>query len=156
MNPSLAIAIITVAICSISTGAIGQSGVYRCGNSYSQKPCTDAVVVDVQDSRTPDQKVQAEATIRRDTATGNAMEKARLAQEARQRTAQDKLTAAERKQSASNPKKAATPVDTTETNTAKSKRKKSTATQQKAKSQVFIASTPGEKTKPGARPGNGP
>jgi hypothetical protein len=156
MNRSVTFTIITVASYLMSTGAIGQNGIYRCGNSYSQKPCTDAVVVDVQDARTPDQKVQADATIRRDTATGNAMEKARLAQEARQRTAQAKLTAAEQKQSESNPKKAATPVDTADTTTAKNKRKKSTATQKKPTPEVFIASAPADKSKPDTRPGKRP
>ncbi|QTN29995.1 hypothetical protein HZ993_09405 [Rhodoferax sp. AJA081-3] len=156
MNRSLSIAIIVIAIYSISTGASGQNGVYRCGNSYSQKPCTDAVVVDVQDARTAEQKIQADATIRRDTATANAIEKERLAQEARQRAAQAKLTAAEKKQSAPKPQKTADALDTADTTAAKSKRKKSTSAKQKATPEVFIASAPTDKNKPGARPAKRP
>ena len=156
MNRNLALATIVIAIYSISTGAIGQNGVYRCGNSYSQKPCTDAVVVDVQDVRTAEQKKEADATIRRDTATANAMEQERLAQEARQRAAQAKLTAAERKQSASKPQKTAAAMDTADTTAAKSKRKKSTSAKRKPKPEVFIASAPTDKSKPRARPGKQP
>jgi hypothetical protein len=156
MNRNLAFATIVIAIYSISTGAIGQSGVYRCGNSYSQKPCTDGVVVDVQDARTAEQKSQADATIRRDTATANAMEQERLAQEARQRAAQAKLTAAEKKQSASKPQKTAAAMDTADTTAAKSKRKKSTSAKRKPKPEVFIASAPTDKSKPSARPGKQP
>jgi hypothetical protein len=134
---------------------MSQNGVYRCGNSYSQKPCADAVVVDVQDARTAEQKIKADATIRRDTATGNAMEKERLAQEARQRAAQAKLTADEKKQAASKSKKAATPVDKTQSTT-KTKHKKSKAAQQEATPEVFIASAPGGKSKPGGRPAKSP
>lgn len=157
MNRSLSTATIVIAIYSISTGAIGQSGgVYRCGNTYSQKPCADGVVVEVQDTRTAEQKAQADATTRRDTAIGNDMEKGRLAEEARQRTAQDKLAAAEQKQSASKPNKTASQVDTADTTAAKNKRKKTQGAKKKATPEVFIASAPGEKSKPAARPSKQP
>ncbi len=158
MNRNLALATIVIAIYSISTGAIGQNGVYRCGNSYSQKPCTDAVVVDVQDARTAEQKKQADATIRRDTATADAMEKDRLAQEARQRAAQAKQTAAEKKQSASKPQKTVTAKDTADTTATKSKGKgkKNTPAKHKLTPEVFIASAPTDKSKPSARPGKQP
>jgi protein subunit release factor B len=82
-----------IVMCSISTGATGQN-VYRCGNAYSQKPCTDSVVVDVQDARTPAQKAESDALIKRDSASANAMEKARLKEEAQQRADNAKLAAA--------------------------------------------------------------
>ena len=49
---------ILIALGSIPTGASAQN-VYRCGSSYSQKPCPDAVVVDVEDTRSNSQKVEA-------------------------------------------------------------------------------------------------
>lgn len=156
MNRSLSFATVFIALYSISTGASGQNGVYRCGNSYSQKPCADAVVIDVKDARTSEQKIQADATIRRDTATANTMEKERLAQEASQRAAQAKLTAAEKKHSAPKTKKAATPVNAEDNTAAKSKRKKNTAAQQKSRPEVFIASAPEDKSKTSARPGKRP
>ncbi len=148
MNRSLSVAIIMIAIYSIPTGAIGQNAIYRCGNNYSQKPCTDAVVVEVQDTRTAQQKAQADATIRRDTATGNAMERDRLSQETRQRAAQAKLTAAEKKQSASTAKNATIAGDTEDTVPAKDKRKKMADAQKKPAPEIFTASTPKVKSKP--------
>lgn len=156
MNRSLSLATLFIAAYSISTGAIGQSGVYRCGNSYSQKPCTDAVVVDVQDTRTAEQKKQADATIRRDTATANTMEQERLAQEARQRAAQAKLSAVEKKQSAPKSKKTADTSDTEDTTVAKGRRKKNPSAKQKTTPDVFIASAPTDKNKPGTRPAKRP
>ncbi len=70
-----------IAICAVSTGAMGQK-VYRCGNTYSQQPCTDGVQLDVQDARTPAQKAESQAAVRREASTANAMEKARLQEEA--------------------------------------------------------------------------
>lgn len=162
MNRHLALATIVIATCSISTGAIGlelgsrQNGIYRCGNSYSQKPCPDAVVVDVKDARTAEQKIQADATIRRDTATANAMEQERLAQEARQRAAQAKLNAAEKKQAVSKQQKATNAGDAADTTATKTKRKKSTSAKQKPAPEVFIASTPTDKNKPNGRSGKRP
>jgi hypothetical protein len=93
MKLNLLSAIFYIALCALSTGATGQN-VYKCGNAYSQKPCADAVVVDVQDSRTPVQKAESDALIKRDAAAANAMEKTRLKEEAQQRTDNAKLAAA--------------------------------------------------------------
>ncbi len=84
MNKHPSIALLFVAILIVTTGAKGQN-VYRCGNSYSQKPCTDGVVIDVQDTRTPAQKADSDALARREAATANSLEKARLKEESRQR-----------------------------------------------------------------------
>lgn len=56
---------------------------YRCGNSYSQTPCPDAVIVDTDDKRTSAQKLQTDQATQRDARIADAMEKARLQQEAR-------------------------------------------------------------------------
>lgn len=74
-------ATLLIAICAVSTGVWGQK-VYRCGTSYSQTPCADAVAVDVTDTRSKTQKAQADSLTRRDAATADAMEKARLQDEA--------------------------------------------------------------------------
>jgi len=55
--------------------------VYRCGNSYSQVPCAGAVVVDVDDQRTPQQKAQTDDAARQAAASAARMEKERLALE---------------------------------------------------------------------------
>ncbi len=155
MNHSLMLAIILIAIYSVSTGANGQNSVYRCGNSYSQKPCTDAVVVDVQDARTREQKVQADATIRRDTATANAIEKARLAEEARQHAAQTKLAAAQNKGSTPKPKNSANLSDTATTKATKGGSKKNASKQPKHAPEHFIANVPSDGTKPSTRTDKG-
>jgi hypothetical protein len=74
-------AIFFIAAHAVSTGAMAQK-VYKCGATYSQIPCEGAVTVEAQDVRTLNQKSQAEAVTARDTATANAMEKARLKEEA--------------------------------------------------------------------------
>jgi hypothetical protein len=56
--------------------------VYRCGSTYSQIPCADGTTLEVQDARTRIQKSQADAAIKSEAATANAMEKARLKEEA--------------------------------------------------------------------------
>lgn len=78
------IAIIFIAACALSTGAIGQK-VYRCGSTYGQTPCANAVAVDVEDSRSHVQKSESDALIQREASAANAMEKARLQEEARDR-----------------------------------------------------------------------
>ena len=104
------VAIFSIALYAISTGATEQN-VYKCGNAYGQKPCIDGVVVDVQDSRTPAQKAESDALIKRDSAAANAMEKARLKDEAQQRADNAKLAAAAKKASAKPKHKASEPTD---------------------------------------------
>lgn len=53
--------------------------IYRCGNSYSQTPCTGAVVVHADDKRTPDQKAQTDAATMRAARLAQRMERDRLA-----------------------------------------------------------------------------
>ncbi len=88
MTKLLSIAILSIAACAISTGAWGQK-VYKCGNSYSQIPCANAVPVETGDARSKTQKVDADKQIARDAKLAEGMEKARLKEEA-QVLAQDK------------------------------------------------------------------
>lgn len=75
-------AITFIATCAISTGASAQK-VYKCGSTYSNIPCADAVVVNTDDARSKAQKTQSDKATVRDTQTASAMEKERLQQEAR-------------------------------------------------------------------------
>ena len=54
------IALIFIAISLHWTGASGQT-VYKCGNGYSQAPCPGGTPVQASDSRTPQDKAQADA-----------------------------------------------------------------------------------------------
>ena len=76
-------AIIFIAFNVATTRASGQN-VYRCGNSYSQTPCVDGVLIDAQDSRTKAQKADSDALIRKEVATAKAMEQTRLQAQAQQ------------------------------------------------------------------------
>ncbi len=74
--------IFLIAASAVSMTAAAQK-TYKCGNSYSQLPCPDGVVIDTADPRTPEQKSQADAATRRDALAGEALEKSRLEQEKR-------------------------------------------------------------------------
>ena len=58
------------------------TNVYKCGSTYSQTPCEGAVAVQVNDARSKEQKSQSDATIVQQGKTAQAMEKARLKDEA--------------------------------------------------------------------------
>lgn len=154
MKHSFVFATIFIAVCLVSTGARSQNSVYRCGNTYSQKPCADATLVDVQDARTQDQKQQADATTKRDIATANSIEKARLTEEARQHAAQTKLAAAQSKGASHQPKDDASSSDTAGFKGAKGtkeKGKKSASKQHKHSPDRFVAIAPGSDAKPSKR-----
>jgi hypothetical protein len=57
--------------------------IYRCGDSYSQQPCAGARTLSVDDPRTPAQAKQTQDAALRDAKAADAMEKARVAQEAK-------------------------------------------------------------------------
>lgn len=78
----LHLAIVSTVLWLACTAATAQT-VYRCGNSYSQTPCPNGVALDVADPRTPAQRAEAAAAAARDTQTANALEKTRLAEEAK-------------------------------------------------------------------------
>lgn len=75
-------AIVLIAIYALSTAATAQI-TYKCGDSYSQTPCPGAVVIDIADDRTAEQKLQADLATGRDARIAEAMRKARLDQEKR-------------------------------------------------------------------------
>lgn len=75
------LATIFIAISALSTSVAAQK-VYRCGSSYSQTPCPEAVIVEVEDRRSASQKSASEAQVRRDASIADAMEKQRLQEEA--------------------------------------------------------------------------
>jgi hypothetical protein len=55
--------------------------VYKCGSNYSQIPCEEAVKVNATDTRSANQKSDADKATLRDMQAAKAMEKERLAQE---------------------------------------------------------------------------
>jgi hypothetical protein len=75
------------ALALLAVGAVSMNSsaqlTYKCGNSYSQTPCPDAVLVDTEDRRTSAQKLQTDQATQRDARVADAMERARLQQEAK-------------------------------------------------------------------------
>jgi hypothetical protein len=75
---------ILVAACAL--GAMqpaAAQGVYRCGDSYSQKPCPGGALVQTDDARSDGQRAAAREVAQRDGKAADAMEKARLKEEAK-------------------------------------------------------------------------
>jgi hypothetical protein len=137
MKHTTPIAAIFVAFCALSTGAQSQN-VYRCGDTYSQKPCADAVVVDVSDPRTPAQKASADAETRRELAAANAMEKGRLKDEAQMRSEGAKQTPSRAKKTASLVQNATPASDASHTDAARKPASKS-HTKKKKEPEFFTA-----------------
>ena len=81
MTTPLFFTTIFIAACTLSTGATAQK-VYRCGSSYSQTPCPDAVTIEVEDTRSKAQKSESDARVRHEAKAADAMEKKRLQDEA--------------------------------------------------------------------------
>ncbi len=82
MQRNLTIAMLCLAASGWIAPAAAQN-IYRCGNSYSQQPCPGGKVVPADDTRNADQRSQTSAASERDAKAGDAMEKARLKEEAK-------------------------------------------------------------------------
>ena len=87
------IALIFIAISLHWTGASGQT-VYKCGDGYSQAPCPGGTPVQASDSRTPQDKAQADANTARTAKAAQQLEKDRLAQEKKDLAANSRPTPA--------------------------------------------------------------
>jgi hypothetical protein len=82
MNPNLP-AFVLMAACATATMPAAAQSVYRCGDSYSQKPCPGGAPVPTDDPRSAAQRAQTREAAQRDGKTADAMEKARLKEEAK-------------------------------------------------------------------------
>ena len=69
-------------VAGLSIPAAGQT-VWRCGDTYSQKPCPGGRQVQAEDSRDAGQRAQTSSAARRDAKLADEMEKARLKEEAK-------------------------------------------------------------------------
>lgn len=145
MKHTTPFAAFSIALCALSTGAQSQN-VYRCGNTYSQKPCADAVVVDVGDPRSAVQKAQADAETRREFTAANAMEKARLKEEAQMRSDRAKLASSQTKKTATPAQSAASAAQASHTGAAPKQTKKSHA-KKKKEPEFFTARSAASKPK---------
>jgi len=79
MNRKLAI---LLAMSAFAATAAAQD-IYRCGDSYSQKPCPGGRLVETEDARSAKQASESRLASQRDAKVADAMEKARLKEEAK-------------------------------------------------------------------------
>ena len=75
-------AITAMALTLCAAGMVQAQTVYRCNDSYSDKPCPGAATVDVNDKRSAAQKQEADKSTRHDQQAAQKLEKERLQQEA--------------------------------------------------------------------------
>ena len=92
-----------MALCVLSTGTWAQT-VYKCGHSYSQIPCPDAVEINTQDTRTAAQQKAAEHAATKQAQQAKALETQRLQEEAAAEKAARAQTKRENKKTAPAPK----------------------------------------------------
>ncbi len=80
MNPgTTTLAVLLLA--ALGASAATAQTVYRCGNSYSQKPCPGGAAVDAADPRSPAQAADTTAAAKRNARAAQTLEKERLTQE---------------------------------------------------------------------------
>lgn len=75
-----------IALLACAAAAAGAQTIYRCGSTYSERPCDEATVTVVQAPRAPDAAEEAVAARKeneRQRRAAEAMEKARLKEEAK-------------------------------------------------------------------------
>jgi hypothetical protein len=75
-------AVLCIGIAGWAAPAVAQD-IYRCGNSYSQQPCPEGRLVAASDTRSAGQKAQTDQAAKQDAKSAEAMEKARLKEEAK-------------------------------------------------------------------------
>lgn len=83
------IALIVIATSAFSTWSRAEN-IYKCGTSYSQSPCPGGKLLDVNDSRDPQQKKLKDEITQRDAELARDMEKDRLTNEKALRAADAK------------------------------------------------------------------
>ena len=81
MNKNLPALVVLAAAAALAP--VAAQNVYRCGDSYSQKPCPGGTLVPTEDARSASQRAQTSEAAQRDAKAANAMEKARLKEEAK-------------------------------------------------------------------------
>jgi len=82
--------LVTVGL-AFATLAHGEE-IYRCGNSYSQSPCADGKVLNIDETRDPARKKEVDAATRRDRQLADQLERERLIKEQALAAKPDKAT----------------------------------------------------------------
>jgi hypothetical protein len=82
MRQKIAMALACAWMAAAAAGATAEE-IYRCGTSYSNKPCPGGQQVQAADPRSASERAQAGEAAKRDAKAADAMEKARLKEEAK-------------------------------------------------------------------------
>jgi hypothetical protein len=79
----IGIAILLIASCACSTGVLAQgaSKTWRCGNTYSDRPCEGGKAVKVDDPRSDEDRRAADVGARSASTHADQLERSRLSQE---------------------------------------------------------------------------
>lgn len=152
MKPTTLIAILFIAITLINTRATAQN-VYRCGDTYSDKPCAEGVSVNVLDKRTRQQKSESVASTQREAAAAQELEKARLRQEASLNPKKPELVRSADPKNTAKPKTAATDAGAGAKPTPAPKSEKKNQPTKKKEPEFFTARSVADKPKPRASAG---
>ena len=83
---------ISALLCAAAATAAAQT-VYKCGNSYSETPCSNAVVVENRDERTREQKQQAETSTKASEKMASKLAAERTEREKKEAAANRKFAA---------------------------------------------------------------
>jgi hypothetical protein len=73
--------LILIAVLALAAQAASAQTVWRCGSSYSEKPCAGGTEVSALDKRTPAEARQSASVAQADMKLADKMEKERLARE---------------------------------------------------------------------------
>ena len=84
--------VLLAALCLLAWVPAQAQTTYKCGNTYSQKPCEGGTAVDASDKRSADQKAQAQNMSEREKQAGNQLERDRVAKGARDAAALKKAS----------------------------------------------------------------
>ena len=83
MNRNVPILMVVTACTLAAMQPAAAQNVYRCGDTYSQRPCAGGTLVPTDDARSDAQRAEARAAAQKNGKAADAMEKARLKEEAK-------------------------------------------------------------------------
>ncbi len=107
MAPTHRAAAWLLAACACTAGAADMAATWRCGNTYTDQPCPNGRMVDVDDARSPAQARAAQAAAQHEAVSAARMASERKRREAAAASQRPVLIGTERSAPEAPPKKAA-------------------------------------------------
>ena len=83
MHRSIVASAMAIGVCAVTSAFAQQPGTstWRCGNSYSDRPCAGGTTVKVDDARTEDDRRAADEATQRNAKLADRLERTRLSEE---------------------------------------------------------------------------